>query len=315
MPGGFTHLALMKKLGINRTLMSIEGMTQEIALNLQDAYNYLDLGAVSPDLPCLAPFSENSAGWGNTLHHERTVETIRSGVRLLPSLTLGSIEYRRAMAWLFGYASHVVADMISHPVVTLKVGPYESHKPQHRICELNQDTYIFQTYFKDKITNCEYLDHGVKTCTKSGEPGRKMTPFLNDFWKLVLKDVYPEKVPPEPASWFKQFVKLIDKFAEEKHHFVSVIRGYLGDEGYAYPDEPDMTYVTDLLSPYGQKISFDKLFSRFQEETKKVWGQIVQAIIQNDAQLITLRNGDLDTGIDIADNQTSVFWNQEVGLV
>ena len=168
MPGGFTHYALMRQLGINRTLMSIEGMTQEIALNLQEAYNYLELGAVSPDLPYLAPFSKNSAGWGNFLHHERTTETIRSGVRLLPTLTLGSREHKQAMAWLFGYASHVVADMISHPVVTLKVGPYETNKSHHRVCELNQDRYIFQTYFQDKITNCEYLDYGVKTCTQNG---------------------------------------------------------------------------------------------------------------------------------------------------
>jgi hypothetical protein len=294
--------------------MSIDGMTQEIALNLQDAYNYLELGAVSPDLPYLAPFSKKSGEWGNTLHHERTVETVRSGVSFLPTLTPGSREHKRIMAWLFGYASHVVADMISHPVVTLKVGPYETHKVQHRVCELNQDTYIFQTYFQDKIINCEYLDHGVKTCTKSGKPGKTMASFLKDFWQLILKDVYPEKPTPNPAKWFKQFVVLIDKFAEEGHHFVSVIRGFAEDEGYAYPNEPDMTYVTDLLSPYGQQISFDTLFYRFQEETKKVWGQIAQAIDLNDPHLITLQNGDLDTGLDLADNHTSVFWNQDEGI-
>ena len=315
MPGGFSHFAIVRQLGINRTLMSIEGMTQEIALNLQDAFNYLELGAVSPDLPYLAPSSQNSDEWGNSLHHDRTVEIIRSGVHMLPTLALDSRAHKQAMAWLFGYASHVVADMISHPVVTLKVGPYETHKRQHRVCELNQDTYIFKTYFQDKITNCEYLDHGIKTCTQNGKPGRILAPFLNDFWQSILKNVYPEKVPtPEPAEWFEQFVILIDKFAEEGHHFVSIIRGYMEDEGYAYPNEPDMTYVSDLLSPFGQRISFNTLFSRFQEETKIVWGQIAQAITQNNAALITLPNGDLDTGLNLADNQTSVFWNQEGGV-
>ncbi len=313
MPGGFTHFAIVRQLGINRTLMSIKGMTQEIALNLQDAFNYLELGAVSPDLPYLAPFSNESVEWGNALHHDRTVETIRSGVRLLPSLTAGSREHKRAMAWLFGYASHVVADMLSHPVVNLKVGEYETHKRQHRVCELNQDTYIFQSYFQDKITNCEYLKHGVKTCTKSGRPGKEMASFMNSFWQLILRDVYPEKAAPNPAEWFQQYVELIDRFAEEGHHFLSIIRNYMEEDGLAYPEEPDLTYVTDLMSPYGKKISFDVLFIRFQEETKTVWGEISQAITQNAPRMITLRNGDLDTGLDLVDNK-SIFWNQEGGL-
>jgi hypothetical protein len=314
MPGGFTHFALVRTLGINKTLMSIEGMTQEIALDLQDAYPYLELGAVSPDLPYLAPFSENSEEWGNTLHHDRTVETIRAGVLLLPTLELGSKEHKRALAWLFGYASHVVADMISHPVVTNKIGPYETHKSQHRVCELNQDTYIFQTYFQDSVAKCEYLECGVKVCTEDERPGGKLAPFLNDFWRSVLKDVYPEKKMPEPSAWFRRFVVLIDKFADAGHHFVSVIRGYMEKEGYIYPDAPDMTYVKDLRSPYGRQISFDTLFERFQVETKKVWGQMSQAITLNNVQLITLPDGDLDTGINLADKKTSVFWNHERDL-
>jgi uncharacterized Zn finger protein len=85
-------------------------------------------------------------------------------------------------------------------------------------------------------------------------------------------------------------------------------------EGYIYPDAPDMTYVKDLRSPYGRQISFDTLFERFQVETKKVWGQMSQAITLNNVQLITLPDGDLDTGINLADKKTSVFWNHERDL-
>ena len=317
MPGGFTHFAVVRQLGINKTLMSIEGMTRKIADALLLYSNYLELGAVSPDLPYFSPFSKNSADWGNALHHERTVETVRVGANKLSALNPGGKERKKAMAWLFGYASHVVADMISHPVVNKKIGLYESHKPQHRVCELNQDTYIFQNYFTDKIAGrngCEYLDQGVKTCTKDGRSGTKLAPFLTDFWVAILKDVYPDKKASNPASWFRQFVTLIDKVAEEGHRFVSFSRSWMEKEGYAYQNNPDMTYVTDLLSPYGCQISLDDLFSRFQEETKIFWGQMSRAITANDTQLITLQNGDLDTGIDLADNKTSVFWNQERDL-
>ena len=312
MPGGFTHFAVVRALGTDISLMSIPGMTQEIADALQLYSKYLELGAVSPDLPYLAPLSRNHVDWGNALHHENTVETVRVGVRKLPSLR-PMARRDMAMAWLFGYASHVVADMISHPVVTKKIGPYESHKPQHRLCELSQDTHIFQTYFQDSISDCEYLDSGVKACTADGKPGFTLAPFLKDFWVEILKDVYPGRPVPDPGWWFLQYVALIDKVAEDGHLIVPVIRGALIGDGLVYAAEPDMTYVTDLLSPYGRQISFDDLFTRFQEETKKVWGEMAKAITMNDAQLITLRNGDLDTGIELAGTE-SVFWNQGRGL-
>lgn len=316
MPGGFTHFAIVKSLNIHSKLMSIEGMSEEIALDLMDAYSYVELGAVSPDLPYLVPLSRNAEDWGNTLHHDRTVESVRTGVRLLPTLAAGRTERKRAMAWLFGYASHTIADMISHPVVTFKIGPYETHKTQHRVCELNQDTYIFKKYFDDTITHCEYLDRGIRTCTKTGRTGSKLAPFLNEYWRKILQEVYPEKRLPNPADWFRKFASLIDNVAEEGNRFAFLLKGLLENNGYTYPDEPDMTYINDLLSPYGRRISFDELFFRFLEETKIVWGQMAQAVIQNNPDLITLKSGDLDTGLDLADNETSVFWSgDERGIV
>jgi hypothetical protein len=309
MPGAFTHFAVVKSLRIHKLLVAIDGMTEEIALSLLEAYSYTDLGAVSPDLPYLAPLSASSAEWGNLLHHSRTVETVRTGVRLLPNLTPGTLEHKRAMAWLFGYAAHVVADMVSHPVVTRKVGPYEKNKARHRVCELNQDVYVFQKYFQDEVRNCEYLKRGVKTCTKDGQPGRKLAPFLNDFWWTILRDVYPDEKTPIPRRWFGQFVELIDRFAEEGRHFVSILRGYLEDKGLVYPSAPDLTYVNELTSPYGTGITMDDLFARFQAETKAVWGQLAQAVTQGKPEMIVLPDGDLDTGISLVDNKTSVFWS------
>jgi hypothetical protein len=154
------------------------------------------------------------------------------------------------------------------------------------------------------------LDSGVKACTEDGRSGYTLAPFLKDFWVKIIVDVYPGRPVPDPGWWFRQYVALIDKVAEDGHFIVPVIRGALVGSGLVYAAEPDMTYVTDLLSPYGRQVTFDDLFTRFQEETKKVWGEMARAITADDAELITLRNGDLDTGIDMANNQ-SVFWNQE----
>ncbi len=64
MPGGFTHFGIVKSLNTHGTLMSIDGMTDDIALDLMEAYQYVELGAVSPDLPYLAPLTGNAGDWG-----------------------------------------------------------------------------------------------------------------------------------------------------------------------------------------------------------------------------------------------------------
>lgn len=307
MPGGFTHFGLVKELGINATLMSIEGMTQEIADAIEEYYNYVDLGAVSPDLPYLAL---GSSSWADAFHHHRTVDVVRVGVRRLASLDGGHQERGKAIAWLFGYASHAVADMIAHPVIAMKVGKYEQHKTEHRRCEMSQDAYVFSHYFGDDIDACEYLDGGIKTCTEDGRSGAALAKWLDAFWAGILRDVYIEKGGPAPAAWFGQFVTMIDGVADEGKCMLAM-RGLTEQVGLVYPSKPDMGYVNGLTTPHNQPITFDKLFARLQKETKTVWSQMAAAITANDATLIKLPSGDFDTGIDLADGQTSIFWGNK----
>jgi hypothetical protein len=307
MPGGFTHFGLVKELGINRTLMSIKGMSHDIADAIQEYYGYVDLGAVAPDLPYLTPLSSN---WADAFHHQRTIDVVRVGVRRLESLDDKHEDRRKLLAWLFGYASHAVADMIAHPVIAIKVGEYEENKTEHRVCEMNQDTYVFSHYFGDAIDACEYLDHGIKTCTDDGRSGAVLAKGIGTFWTEVLREVYPDKGRSAPASWFRQFVTVIDGVAEEGGRCLAM-RGSAEGGGIVYPQTPNMTYVDDLKSPYGESVTFDDLFRRFQEETKVVWGQMAQAIVANDATLIKLPNGDFDTGVNLAGGQTSIFWGQK----
>ncbi len=306
MPGGFTHFGLVKQLGINSTLMSIEGMSQDIADAIQEYQGYLDLGAVSPDLPYLAMLSSD---WADAFHHERTVDVVRAGVQTLALLGNKQEDRRKAIAWLFGYVSHAVADMIAHPVTALKVGRYEQHKREHRVCEMNQDAYVFSHYFDDDIDACEYLDGGIKTCTDDGRSGAVLAKCIAAFWAEVLRVVYPERHNPAPAAWFGQFVTVIDGVADEGKHIL-VLRGSAEHDGLVYPEKPDMTYMDGLTTPSGQTINFDDLFKRLQEETAVVWEQLAKAITANDASLLKLRNGDFDSGLDLADGQTSVFWRQ-----
>jgi hypothetical protein len=305
MPGGFTHLGLVRELGINRILMSIEGMSQNIADAMQEYYSYVELGAVSPDLPYL---TLSSGDWADAFHHQRTVDVVRVGVQTLASLESSCKDRARAIAWLFGYVSHAVADMLAHPVIALKVGKYEQHKREHRVCEMNQDAYVFSHYFGDDIDACEYLDHGIKTCTDDGQSGSTLAKWMASFWTRILSQVYPEKFDPAPASWFGQFVTVIDGVADEGSHLILVMRGFAEDLGVVYPGQVDMTYVNRLTTPFGEPITFDALFTMIQEQVKNVWGQLARAITANNAGLLSLPNGDFDSGLDLADGQTSIFW-------
>ena len=75
------------------------------------------------------------------MHYERTGDMVKAGIEFIRGLS--GEEKRKALAWLFGYTAHVITDATIHPVVELKVGPYAENKTDHRICEMNQDAYIF----------------------------------------------------------------------------------------------------------------------------------------------------------------------------
>jgi hypothetical protein len=313
MPGTFAHMMLVDAL-CAESLNEIPGLREETKATLGLYLNYCELGSVSPDYPSLAVLDHGSAAWANVMHYYQTAEHIRAGIRsLLEHPPAGPENERRCIAWLFGYAAHVVTDLTVHPIVAMKVGCYEGHETEHRRCELHQDVYIFNCILHEEICSAEYLRRGgIMTCATRGVLNEAITTLwfgiLNAIPRKDLDRALGPKCPsedPDPEQWHKWFTGLIDKVAEEGGRLPALVRR-LGDaELYPEGAELNRTYIDELHTPARQAITYDEVFDRARHNVMLYWGELDAALQERRAGRFTLPNADLDTGVPDGD---PLFW-------
>lgn len=146
------------------------------------------MGAVSPDYPYLDIGNKDAEQWADLMHNYRTGEMIQIGINALQGI--GGEEKREGLAWLLGYAAHVVADVTIHPIVGLKTGlPYKDHKTDHRKCEMHQDAYVFQRLNLGEIGLAEHLDSGIKAYGDV-DNSDNLDREIERLWGIMLQRVY-----------------------------------------------------------------------------------------------------------------------------
>lgn len=143
MPGSYAHITLVNEASEKRELQKIKGFPREAidAAGLQA--KFLELGCISPDYPYLDIMSGDSKKWADSMHYTHTCQPIYFGAEFVREFSKG-VARDKCLAWLMGYAAHVVTDMCIHPVVEIKVGHYDQNKTSHRRCEMHQDAHIFR---------------------------------------------------------------------------------------------------------------------------------------------------------------------------
>lgn len=315
MPGTFAHMTLVNAL-CTESLDAIPGLNHETKDALDLYQNYCELGSTSPDYPSLTILDKGTANWANVMHYYKTADLIRDSVQHLVSHPpIDSEDEQRCVAWLFGYAAHVVADLTVHPVIAMKVGCYEGHESQHRRCELHQDVYIFNRILHEDVCSAEYLRHaGIMTCAENGVLNHAITALwlgvLNAIPRGDISMRLGAKSPmkdPEPNEWHVWFTRLVDKVAEEGGRLPPLARR-IGEDGLVllYPalHEVDRTYIDDLTTPSGEPTSYDKVFELARHNAMRYWGELGTAIQNKNPSLFTLPNADLDTGAD----SEPLFW-------
>ena len=317
MSGTLAHLTLVDTLCQVDVLNGINTLTPTMKRSLMTFMNFCELGAVSPDYPYLNPLSSNAAAWANIMHYWKPADFIRSGIKHVHNMNYSTTDARHCLAWLFGYTSHVVTDMTVHPVINLKVGPYEQNKTNHRICEMNQDVYIFHEK-KTGIDSDEFIRNcGISSCVDPSDK-EALDPAISDLWSNILKEIPLETVkmkndfsnpdePPEPNEWHKYYVTILDKFALEGKRLPPFSRHFAEGEGLVYPgyDNIIRDYIDNLRRPVNTPIGFDMVFQQAQENVKQVWTELGSALDKGKPELFTLANADLDTGII---DSNYVFW-------
>jgi hypothetical protein len=320
MAGTFAHITLVDSLCQNAdALDSITTLLPTMKRALMQFNNFCELGAVSPDTPYLKLLSADSARWANVMHYWKTADFLRRAVPYVNALDFRLTATQKCFAWLFGYTAHVVTDFTIHPVINLRVGPYEQNKLQHRLCELSQDVYIFHKLGFGDVSRAEYIKRcGIDSCADVADED-KLDSAVRKLWcyclegfpldSIKMKEGLPApKSPPEPDEWFAHYVGMIDKFAEEGGKLPWLLRELVETEGLVFPqlDEVDQTFVQNLKMPDGAIANYDQVFERARQNVLTTWRDLGAAIDAGDQSLFTLANGDLDTGL--TDNNQSIFW-------
>ena len=175
---------------------------------------------------------------------------IHAGVKHLKNMQ-GEAK-RKGLAWLLGYSAHVATDVTIHPVVELKVGDYDNHKTEHRICEMHQDAYIFQRLNLGEIGLSEHLDSGIAACCATSDK-HEIDPDIENLWRSMLHDVHPEEFgtnPPNIHKWHRGFKIMLDDVGEEGNELIPFARHVAVGLGLTYPSKEDIDkqYIKILKS-------------------------------------------------------------------
>jgi hypothetical protein len=311
MAGTFTHWMVVEE-----ALDTYNGLPQKhpyfptiLGLN-----HFVCLGAVGPDYPYLTELLGNYLkihSWADRMHLEDSGEFIRKGLKNL--LSLNGDAFNVCLAWLCGYATHLVTDAVIHPVVQAIVGPYIFNKTEHRHCELTQDSYIFHEIKGIELGYADYV-RLFRMCSADPAKDDKINPDLGGFWTETLKASHPAAAPwfdkIVPDSWHKNFLSRIDSAADP----IPVFRHIAEEINLAYKKTNDITqeerqrFINRVKLPGNKTGGFRKdAFNKAVDAVVDTWGRLFTDIQDHnsDGSAAYIKNWNLDTGVD---QDEPYFW-------
>lgn len=310
MAGAFTHILIADAAKRKRTIIG------SLLYRLLNKYSeFVAMGSVSPDLPYLS-FKMGKTNWADLMHYEKTNGIIIQGVETLRKVWAEenpSEEEEIKLAWLLGFASHLVSDATIHPIVQAVVGPYELNAEEHRICEMTQDSLVYYNRKNGEIRYGEYSSV-IKFCKESIH-----FDALMDFWKDLLQKTYTSQdEEPDPSAWFGQYATAIDT-VEGGSSLVALFRHIGVGTGYLYQTQEEILaqnperhekYYTKVKLPDGATKSFSTQgFDRAVTNVCDAWKNIYTCLKNPIGVSRFVRNWNLDTGVDMeSDNNTTTFW-------
>lgn len=272
-------------------------------------FHYAVLGAVSPDYPNLAAGNPLASSWADIMHTVRAGDMLDRGISILMDSDDSSRE--KQLAWLLGFAAHLVTDMTIHPVVQAKVGVYSENTAMHRICEMHQDSYIYQRMnsgrigesdkFSSIVAQCSYIDKEVT-----------LDADITVFWEKMLQDVYPEVVrvnPPDIELWHREFIAISTREAPDGVRLFPLAHLISTRTGTSYPDynNIDRQFIDNLYipTPADNHLNYDDIWHHATYNIAVIWRSIEAAVLGKSTSP-QFKPWDLDTGRD--ESGQLVFW-------
>ncbi len=314
MPGSYAHITMVNEASEKRRLKEIGGFPPEAIEAAGLHLNFLELGSISPDYPYLDLASGDSKKWADAMHYTHTCEAIYEGIELVRQLPQGPAK-EKCLAWIMGYAGHVIGDMSVHPVVELKVGPYEGNSTQHRRCEMHQDVFIFLRIGTGMPQTANHLRATVLTCG-AADDGERLDPDIKKLWEAILRRVHPELFsgdPPDLDKWHRRCYNILEKLLPTTSRFIGFARHVCDGLGFLYPtsDELDTGYIENLTVPSSEgelrKMNYNDIFDWAIKNVQQEWLKVTrQALGYGDLVAFRDEEWNLDTGRDEANKL--VFW-------
>jgi hypothetical protein len=308
MSGGYTHITLAQ-LAIEEVRSRREGLLHDDAKRALGYWKkFCIVGAVAPDYPYLDILNSDSCAWADVMHKGRAVELLRAGAAKVRVMTDSDVR-RKCMAWLFGFAAHVATDGTIHPVVNLKVGPYEQNKAAHRSCEMSQDVYAHKRLNLGALEFNRQISANIYDTADVSDPDR-MDPDVAGLWRDLLLGVYADAAthlsPPDLHGWYGAMRRMM-RLGESGNVLFPFARHVAANLGLVYPAVPEIQYIQGLAVPGNRRMDFEEIFHKAFENIVTLWGWLALSLQNRSSPIDTLASWSLDTGID--DNGRMVYWS------
>jgi hypothetical protein len=312
MPATFAHCLIASK--------AIERMGEEDAFYsgiLKIKNNFVIMGVTGPDYPYLTDVIKYGVlhighNWSNRMHYENTTRFISKGLQKLSQMDKNGDEFRTCLAWLFGYASHVIVDSFMHPVINCIVnGIYIFTHVEHGHCELIQDIYIFEKIKHIDIIRAAPRDGGtfgylniLDDCSDPNDPDR-IHPFIRVFWSDLLRTAHPHAADYfkdiNPDEWHKNYKARVDFVSDARSIFRHVLDianapRYVAVAKINPADQEK--YIDKVVLPDHSTTTYDDVFDRAVNLLVSKW-KVFSSLIQNGNESpLPVDDWDLDTGVD-----------------
>jgi hypothetical protein len=305
MPGAYAHIAVVNDA---QKRAEAAGLREDTLASLGLHLKFLELGSVSPDYPYLS-LKHGQKKWADAMHYTHNATLLRAGVAAVTALSEDL--QPKATAWLFGFAAHMTTDMTIHPVVELRVGPYQGNESEHRRCEMHQDAFIFPKVMNVGETGLsEHLASGIATCHASDDVD-VIDPAVGCVWTAMLAAAYPGvegDEPPLPSAWHCGFRDILSTMAGANHLF-PFARHVGVDLNLAYPTMRDIdpSCIKGLRTPHGP-MDYQAIFDEARSNVLTVWKMLDDALAGGGSDSLNkLEDWNLDTGRTVKTAQL-VFW-------
>lgn len=295
MPATYAHLLIAETIAIDIENLGDKLIPKEYQNYILENSTLIQAGSLCPDLPFLdeaitkfIPLydADEQQRWGDLMHYINTGKIFIYAVNKLREIKSQDLsQFKKCLSWFLGFASHMIADAVVHPVVEGIVGLYHDNPDEHRYCEMHQDVWLCQTLRKKDLINYQVVN-------KIG--------YFNDsdikvFWEYLLRKLYEFYFldeSPRINEWFADY--------RQKADFGSSTIWCVGRYfKFTYPQFCEINlekYIFNLKTPNSTMHYLDIVNSLAIPNILEFWRIIIDGIENKSTDYESIHDFDLDTG-------------------